>query len=117
MTNISWYETLEGKLSICLAVLLVIFSLVLTYAEEPRNTDPLTGTGRALTAQTLQETRASNLAELPPLTPYETSPLQTPQSVVAPTPTTNTYQAPAVSESTKQKPRKHRYPLLMLLFP
>lgn len=117
MATISWYETLEGKLAICLAVLLVVLTLVMTQGNRQHSADPLSDTPRALSNRTFQETQVSNLAELPPLTPSETSTAQLPSSKPAPSPSLGAGGKPSVSEDTQPKGGKHRYPLLKLLFP
>lgn len=98
----------------CLALLLVVLAVVMATQGETRQTgDPLSGIPRELPSRTLQETRASNLAELPPLEPYDTPPGLT----SIPAPVIEASGQPTHSEKNKPKPRKYQFPLLKLLFP
>lgn len=71
MSTISWYETTEGKLAMCLAGLLLVLAILMGRTDVRLQPDPRSETKSAESAQVFEEQRANNLAELPPLSPID----------------------------------------------
>lgn len=79
MSTVSWYETIEGKLAMCLAVLLLILAILMGRSNIRVQSEPRTETKSATSGQVFEEQRANNLAELPPL-----SAIDVPKPVTSP---------------------------------
>ncbi len=104
MSTVSWYETIEGKLAMCLALLLLVLAIVLGRTNFRMQSDPRAETKSAASTQVFEEKRANNLAELPPLSPIDVpKPDTSPNEVQVVAPKKESLQ-PQAADPTQQLP-------------
>lgn len=110
MSTISWSETVEGKLAMCLAVLLLILAILMGRTDVRLQPDPRSSeTKSADSTQVFEEKRANNLAELPPLSPIDmpkpTAPSRESQVVVPKEESLQPQPKPSPTETDSEPPK------------